>query len=63
MDRTIIVVLVLALGYFHFDGHFEIGGMQPISPTGGASCGEWRRCLVRTHERLKKIVSKYAPAK
>jgi hypothetical protein len=63
MDRMIIVVLVLALGYFHFDGHFEIGGMQPISPTGGASCGEWRWGLVHTHERLKEIVSKYAPAK
>ena len=61
MDRMIIVVLVLALGYFHFDGHFEIGGMQPISPTGGASCGEWRWGLIRTHERLKEIVSKYAP--
>jgi hypothetical protein len=48
---------------FQFDGHFEIGGMQTISPTSGASCGEWRWGLVRTHERLKEIVSKYAPAK
>jgi hypothetical protein len=29
----------------------------------GASWGEWRWGLVRTHERLKEIVSKYAPAK
>ena len=46
-----------------FDGHFEVGGMQTISPTGGVSCGEWRWGLVRTHERLKEIVSKYATAK
>jgi hypothetical protein len=48
---------------FQFDGHFEVGGMQTTSPTGGASCGEWRWGLVRSHERLKEIVSKYAPAK
>jgi hypothetical protein len=48
---------------FQLDGHFEVGGMQIISPTGDASCGEWRWSLVRTHERLKEIVSKYAPAK
>lgn len=48
---------------FQFDGHFEVGGMQTISPTGGASCGEWRWGLVRSHERLKEIVSKYAPSK
>ena len=48
---------------FQFDGHFEVGGMQTISPTGGASCREWRWGLVRSHERLKEIVSKYAPAK
>ena len=48
---------------FQFDGHFEVGGMQTISPIGGACCSEWRWGPVRMHERLKEIVSKYAPAK
>ena len=48
---------------FQFDGHFEVGGMQTISPIGGACCSEWRWGPVRMHERLKEIVSKYAPDK
>jgi hypothetical protein len=40
-------------------GHFEVGGFQTFSPTGGASCSEWRWGLVCTHERLKVIVQKY----
>jgi hypothetical protein len=36
-----------------FDGHFEVGGF----------CPEWQWGLVRTHERLKEIVIKYAPSK
>jgi hypothetical protein len=56
-------ILLFAEFNFQFDGHFEVGGMQTISPTGGASCIEWRWGLVRTHGRLKEIMSKYAPAK
>jgi hypothetical protein len=45
---------------FGGDGHFEVGGMQIVSPTDGASCADWRWGLVHTHERLEAIVSKYA---
>jgi hypothetical protein len=51
------------------DGHFEVGGVRVGPPTDGvsltddASSADWRWGLVRTHERLKEIVSKYAPAK
>jgi hypothetical protein len=45
------------------DGHFEVGGMRIVSPTGGTSCADWCWGPVRTHERLKEIVSNYAPAK
>ena len=48
---------------FRFDGHFEVGGLIVSSEKDGESCGEWRWGLVRTHERLKEIVSKYAPVK
>lgn len=59
---------------FAGDGHFEVGGMQIGPVTEGpsqtdspwvidASCGDWRWGLVRAHERLKEIVSKYASAK
>jgi hypothetical protein len=54
---------------FKFDGHFQVGGMQILpeatgsSLTDNASCADWCWSLVRTHERLKEIVSKYAPAK
>jgi hypothetical protein len=44
-------------------GHFEVGGIQIGSPTGGTSCPDWQWGLVRTHARLKEIVSKYASAK
>jgi hypothetical protein len=53
---------------FKFDGHFEVGGMRigpmtgNLSLTDDASCAEWCWVLVRTHERLKEIVSKYAAA-
>jgi hypothetical protein len=47
---------------FAGDGHFEVGGMQIESSTGDKSCGQWRWGLVRTHERLKEIVGKYAPS-
>jgi hypothetical protein len=40
-------------------GHFEVGGMMIVPEAGGASCSEWQWGLVRTHERLKEIVSKY----
>jgi hypothetical protein len=48
---------------FKFDGHFEVGGMQIGSPTAGTSCADWCWGLVRTHQQLKHIVSKYASAK
>jgi hypothetical protein len=48
---------------FQGDGHFEVGGMRIESPTGDASCADWRWGLVSTHKRLKEIVSKYASAK
>jgi len=54
---------------FKFDGHFEFGGMRIGRPTADASltddasCADWCWGLVRTHERLKEIVSKYASAK
>jgi hypothetical protein len=57
---------------FKFDGHFEVGGMRigsppaiglPLtddeSPADDASCADWQWGLVRTHERLTEIVSKY----
>jgi hypothetical protein len=44
---------------FKFDGHFEVGGFRPISEK-GEFCPNWHWGLVRTHERLKEIVSKYA---
>ena len=47
---------------FRFDGHFEVGGVRVFSDEGG-SCTEWQWGLVRTHERLKEIVSKYVSAK
>ena len=47
---------------FRFDGHFEVGGVRVFSDEGG-SCTEWQWGLVRTHERLKEIVSKDASAK
>lgn len=53
---------------FKFDGHFEVGGMRigpmmdDLSLTDDASCAEWCWGLVRTHERLKEIVGKYAAA-
>ena len=49
-------------------GHFEVGGMMIIPPTGDASSSsrskrkirsDWRWGLVRTHERVKEMVSKY----
>jgi hypothetical protein len=48
---------------FKFDGHFEVGGFRVFSEEKSESCAEWQWGLVRTHERLKEIVSKYAPAK
>lgn len=48
---------------FKFDGHFEVGGFRVFSPDKGESSPDWQWGLVRTHERLKEIVSKYAPAK
>ena len=48
---------------FRFDGHFEVGGFRVFSEEKGGSCAEWQWGLVRTHERLKEIVSKYASAK
>ena len=48
---------------FKFDGHFEVGGVRVISADTGESSPEWQWGLVRTHERLKEIVSKYASAK
>jgi len=43
---------------FKFDGHFEVGGDRLESEGGGRSA-DWQWGLVRTHERLKEIVSKY----
>jgi hypothetical protein len=62
---------ILLFPAFNFggDGHFEFGGMQIGPATAGssltddASCADWRWSLIRTHERLKEIASKYAPAK
>jgi hypothetical protein len=45
------------------DGHFEVGGARVFSETNGGSCADWRWGLVRTHERLKEIVSKYGKEK
>jgi hypothetical protein len=59
---------------FKFDGHFEVGGCRLVSPDKdkssrfsgvpdkGESSPDWQWGLVRTHERLKEIVSKYAAA-
>jgi hypothetical protein len=62
---------ILLFPEFNFGGHghFEFGGMRIRPPTVGvsrtddASCAEWQWGLVRTHKRLKEIVSKYASAK
>jgi hypothetical protein len=48
---------------FKFDGHFEVGGARVTSADTGESSPDWQWGLVRTHQRLKEIVSKYAPAK
>ena len=40
-------------------GHFEAGNFVIAAETGGVSCSKWAWGLVRTHERLKAIVSKY----
>ena len=58
---------------FKFDGHFEVGGFRTFSaeskPDSDAlfawprNYTDWQWGLVRTHERLKEIVSKYASAK
>jgi hypothetical protein len=47
---------------FQGDGHFEVGGMR-VFPEKGGSSPDWRWAHVRTHQRLKEIVSKYASAK
>ena len=47
---------------FKLDGHFEVGGFRVFSPDKGESSPDWQWGLVRTHERLKEIVSKYAAA-
>ena len=46
---------------FNF-GHFAVGGVRVFSADTGESSPDWRWGLVRTHERLKEIVSKYASA-
>ena len=44
------------------DGHFEVGGMRLELADTGESSPDWQWGLVRTHARLKEIVSKYAAA-
>jgi hypothetical protein len=44
------------------DRHFEVGGMRLGLADTGESSPDWQWGLVRTHERLKEIVSKYAAA-
>jgi len=45
-----------------FDGHFEVGSSRMGLADTGESSPEWGWGLIRTHERLKEIVSKYAAA-
>ena len=62
-------ILLFPVFNFGGEGHFEFGGMRVgppkvgLSLTDDASCADWQWGLVRTHERLKEIVSKYATAK
>jgi hypothetical protein len=61
VTRDMSIVLFPAFNFMG-DGHFEVGGVRPISEK-GESCPEWQWKLVPTHQRLREIVSKYAAAK